>query len=709
MGLNPRLITNTSLEQILVDKDTGLPLSGGYIYFYADDNRTQPKLVYQLSGSPPNYTYTPLPNPVPISSVGTPMDAAGNNISIYYFPYNNPDPNGTQNPTDPVQLYYVVVQNSLGVAQFTRQGWPNYTAVDQPVSEQVTYDNLLSNPQFSSVSFTGGSLNISFSIAGTYSYNIAPGWVLQIQSSGAGTASVTQTPVVGSAQYPTNPPYTLDFVAGANITSMQLIQQLSNNPNIWSPANGGTNGYLATSIVVSSGTTLNINYTPSVGTSTQLLSANNASGSYEQFTSTIQLPAANNTQNGNTGYVNIVINLPTSGNSSITSVQIVGLESNVIGVPFDQEPVNRQIDHLFHYYNSQLQYKPIRSSLIGWDFPLNPAQFLGYTVAASGAGANTSAYIWDQTILFQNTNNGAAASQSASGSKALTITATNATQFALVQYLTQTFARKILNTRNCVNVSALTSVGAGVVGTVSLWYTKSASLPSISSNNSLVATLDANGHPATLNGTWFEVQRPGLANQKAQFTVGTSTTTNFNSYGFSGWDMQGVADCNAATFFAIVVGFATLPQGQTIDFNSISLIPGDIPTIPAVQHGAEVLLECQKYYWKSFLPTTVPAQNIGVNNGELNSVASVSGAGACLGPSVKFPVPMVNTPTVTLYSPGDASANIYNVTTSQAFSGTTKNNITINGFNTQGTGSAGTTYGNVLGVHATADARLGTF
>ena len=39
-----------------------------------------------------------------------------------------------------------------------------------------------------------------------------------------------------------------------------------------------------------------------------------------------------------------------------------------------QNSVNRQNDYLFHYYNPLLQYKPIESFLIGWDFPVNPAQ-----------------------------------------------------------------------------------------------------------------------------------------------------------------------------------------------------------------------------------------------------------------------------------------------------------------------------------------------
>lgn len=119
MALDSRYVTTTSLEEIFVDKDTGELLANGTITFYEDDNRAVPKLVYELTGAPPNYTYTAFPNPITLSSVGTVQDNGGTNTPIYYFPY---DANGD------VQLYYIVVKNSDGVVQFTREGFPNTTS-----------------------------------------------------------------------------------------------------------------------------------------------------------------------------------------------------------------------------------------------------------------------------------------------------------------------------------------------------------------------------------------------------------------------------------------------------------------------------------------------------------------------------------------------------------------------------------------------------
>lgn len=118
MALNSKYITAPSLQQYFVDKDTGAPLSGGFVHFYSDVNRTVRKDVFQLQGNQANYTYVPLPNPVQLSGVGTIQDNNGNDVIPYYYPFNENDENEPE-------LYYIVVTNSIGVPQLTRQAWPN--------------------------------------------------------------------------------------------------------------------------------------------------------------------------------------------------------------------------------------------------------------------------------------------------------------------------------------------------------------------------------------------------------------------------------------------------------------------------------------------------------------------------------------------------------------------------------------------------------
>jgi hypothetical protein len=138
MPLDPNYIIAPSLEQYYVDKDTGLPLANGVVTFYKDQARTVLKPIYTISGSPPNYTYVQLPNPVSLSATGTFQDANGNNIIPYYFPH---DESGN------IELYYITVYSAGNVLQFTREGWPNFIeSFSDEESSNLT--NYVPNGQF---------------------------------------------------------------------------------------------------------------------------------------------------------------------------------------------------------------------------------------------------------------------------------------------------------------------------------------------------------------------------------------------------------------------------------------------------------------------------------------------------------------------------------------------------------------------------------
>jgi len=589
MTLNARYITDISLEQYFVNKNDGTPLADGTVEFWQDDNRNVPKLVYQLSGAPPNYTYTALPDPITLSGVGTIEDNSGANVALYYYPY---DANGD------VQLYYIVVRDSNGVVQFTREAWPNLTTESNPVAVQNSpIVNQLSNPQFTDVLFDS-TLGLSIPVtSGITDVLIAPDWNLQIDATGSATITVARNAIAGSTHYPTNPPYALSITGAANVSSLKLIQRLQHNPDIWSPAPGADDGWVATNILLEGSSAVTVEYVTSQAVSQTILTATNNTGSYAEYSDVVQLDPAANADTGATGYVDIVIDLvDTNGTTIFSSVQVVGLQSEQEGIEFNQTPVNRQQDQLFHYYSQPLQAKPIESYLVGWDFPLNPAQALGSTVAAFGTGANKSNYVWDQTICFQTANS--AVSFSRPSNQALRVTGAATTQFALIQYLDLPTARQLLNNRLAVNVSALTSVALGVAGNISIWYTDNASVPDMTTNTSVVSTLGTTGKPATVAAGWTEVPRVGFS--AANFTVGVSNNTEFNDYSFYGWDLNGIAAVNTAKYVAIVVGFSSITTSDYIDFNSISLVPGDIATRPAPKTAGEVLFDCQRYYESSY-------------------------------------------------------------------------------------------------------------
>ncbi len=120
-----QVVIAPALQEYYVDKLTGAPLAGGIITYYSDINRTTLKPVWTISGSPPNYSFVQLPNPLTLSAVGTPMDASGNPIFVYYAPYLQ---DSLGNYTSTVENYYITVTNSLGTQEFTREGWPNVGA-----------------------------------------------------------------------------------------------------------------------------------------------------------------------------------------------------------------------------------------------------------------------------------------------------------------------------------------------------------------------------------------------------------------------------------------------------------------------------------------------------------------------------------------------------------------------------------------------------
>ena len=138
MSLDPKYIPLDYLETYLVNKDDGLPLSSGKIYFYSDVNRSLLKNVYTITGNAPNYSYVALPNPSTLSGVGTFQDAGQNNVVPYVYPY---DSEGNS------ENYYIEVYSSGNVLQFTREAVPNVSSESVSTSDQNLI-NYIPNGQF---------------------------------------------------------------------------------------------------------------------------------------------------------------------------------------------------------------------------------------------------------------------------------------------------------------------------------------------------------------------------------------------------------------------------------------------------------------------------------------------------------------------------------------------------------------------------------
>ena len=402
-------------------------------------------------------------------------------------------------------------------------------------------------------------------------------------------------------------------------------------------------------------------YQPSgSGTPVNIITAGTAPDeSFTEISATVAVPSTN-TDVAPTGYVDFVVVLPKNIRIQITSIQLVGATALASTPAYLPLSTQLQTSNLYWYDKPALDYKPIPSYLIGWDFPFNPAQFLSDSGSLGAIGANKSAYIWDQTIAFQTVNNSIGFSRNAD-TGSLVITPSLDTSFALVQYLGQTEARDILSQKLSVQLQASTSATI-LSGTVSLYWTDDTALPDLNSTDfkSIVATI-TDGVPATFNGTWNKVDFVGNGN--ATFTL----TPTADQFSFAGFDAIASAGKTTATFFAIVVAFDTLAASSTMTIDYCSLVGGTIPTRPAYESADQILRQCQYYYETSYEKNVIPGTASAVEGdrsfvqcasypGTMNTVQAIA-ARAALFNIVFNSVKRTNTPTVKLYNSSTGSVD----------------------------------------------------
>lgn len=464
--------------------------------------------------------------------------------------------------------------------------------------------NQITNPQFALTTFlTPFSL---VNVSNPAPIPIGPGWFLEL--SGTGSVTLEKVALNNTSANPSNAPYALRItVNGWNTDGVVLRQRFQQNGMLWA------NKFVSTAVTARiEGVPQNISailVDSNNSTLAQVLPLTVVNEAFNEFTGYGQLPATTNPNVPPAAYIDYRMTLPSNVDIYVSSFQLVVQELE-FQPSFEQDSIERQIDHTFHYYKQPLMFKPISSYLIGWDFPLNPAQMIPYpstgrSLGQQNLGNNTSYYAWDQTILFQQVNN----SLQISDNPTLTITPSSNTQFAVIQYLTGGQMTSLLLQAAQGQLSSNIRCSSTVTQklNVSLWWTSNANLPSLLSNQSLVSSLDANGHPDTVAAGWNEISR--INQQQAIAQLNPAGTLD---YGFSGWE-NGVA-WQTAKYFAIVIGTDTVIAGNNIDFKSISLVPGEIPTIPAPQTASEVLRECQEFFEKSWSPQVPIGTLTGANS-----------------------------------------------------------------------------------------------
>jgi hypothetical protein len=120
----------------------------------------------------------------------------------------------------------------------------------------------------------------------------------------------------------------------------------------------------------------------------------------------------------------------------------------------------------------------------------------------------------------------------------------------------------------------------------------------------------------------------------------------------------------------------------------------------------EEVYRCERFFQKTFALATVPAQNIGVNTGELKFVKVVAAATAGRA-QWTFRTRMWTTPaTVTFFNTSAANAQARDQNAAADCTATTAVGTTDTQVGITYTGNAATLAENLIGVHITADAEI---
>jgi hypothetical protein len=574
---------------------TGLQLDDTYYAFFLQNTLPYlPQTVYQdpLGNNP-------WPTPLQLLANGTlPTNLFFDNTLIYRIEIRQ----GNDQNAPLIYLIENYIPNGSGVTPI------------QSITEST--ENVISNSQFSIVNFTSP---LVLSSAGTY--NIAPGW--QLITTGSGSVTLSQIAIAASSNTVTNPPYALQ-ITNAGFTQVTLQQTFSGNGGLW------TREAVALSLTASANNPIMLSAQLLYSDNSQVSILNTTLGTaFQQYpAATTVLPATNPNVPPNTSTA-LQILWTGSAEVTITSIQLVG-QDTPLAIDYQQVPLERQVDYLFHYYNNFLQFKPLPSFLVGWDFRLNPAQILGYSVATINTGNQASAYCWDQTIFFQTVTSAMSFAQDPN-TLGLQATAALASSFGYVQYMEEATARKLLDGQQAIQLSGFCSSGQGTIkGTVSLWYTTQTTLPNLNSNFSPIAAIAAGGVPTVgvggNYGTWTQVTCGGLPASQP-FTL----TPTEQAISFTGFDSSQTSAATTATYVAIVVAFDTLAQSNTLTLNYVSLVQGSIATPPAPKTYGETLRECQRFYEKSYQPQVVAGT--ATTNGIIQSPVPILFTGVAFTPT----------------------------------------------------------------------------
>ena len=570
-GFNP-IWANFNLDGLIFDDTYYLyVLSNQFPYLPSDE------VFLDINGA------TQAPTPIQYLANGTlPVKLFFTAGTVFRLEFRQND--GTAPPSQSDALIYVVENYTPG--ESSSGPIPGFS---------LNSDNQISNPQFPEVSFSSPH---TFKGITNTAIEIAPSW--QIVVGGTGNLIVTRQSLTSSDEVPTNAPYGL-IIQTLGFDSAYLRQRFDENGTIWSQA--------AVSTSITARTADSIPYKIRVSLQNNAPSAQSVTidsytltTAWQEFVGAATVPESNNTTNPSTAHTELRISLPRSGSVALTSIQLVSQDTPV-DLPFEQETVARQKDHLFHYYQNSILLEPKSSLLTGANWSLNPWQFRAPAIATL---EDKTAYTADQTIIHQQTAGSQVAIGRGSESKnrpleIRAVTANN--RFAVIEYIDATTARPYWGSKLSALLKARIATTHGTSVKVKARLIYRATLPATLGANEPILAWSGSGDPSFSAG-WTAI----TPKNDPAYTL-TSTMANMPFEG-----MQLPASTSAAMTLGIVLytvdNMVQTGTADSVQMERCSLVPNEFATDSNVLTFDDNFSRCQFYYEKSYPVTSIP----GVDN-----------------------------------------------------------------------------------------------
>lgn len=562
---------------------TGLPCDDTcWAYFLANEIPYVPQTVYNTS------TGTPRSNPVQLSAAGTLSDIFMDPDLVYRIEIRKNDGNLTS-PSQSDELVWLI-ENYV----------PNGSGGNTPSTVNIAGDNQVTNPQFALVNFESP---VTLTNPGS-EVEIAPGWVIEFN--GSGTAVLNRITLNDSPVTPSNAPYALQLTL-SGFTSAILRQRFTETGVLWSDRfisstfTGLVSG--AQEIIQP---ILKDNEGNLVATFDQAIL--NSSG-YNEFPSVIKAPLSSDTTNPPAAYIDYLIDLPIGNTTTLTSFQL-SETSEGVSLTFEQESIERQIDHTFHHYRDSILFQPKDTLLVGWDFPKNPWQFSDTALTAI---SDKASYITDQTILVTEEADTVSVGAPTDGEGFLHIasrTSTTQGRVALIQYMDPSQVVSVLG--NGAYKTLLSSVVEAQIDNQSGNADVKIKMKLIHRTD-LPATID-DSHPISGWDSDGPIFASGWTALEPVTDPAYPLTSRLLDYSFNGFEMPAIATATA-TVGVVLYTEGTLDDSpvDTIKIKQISLMPNEFALSVNPITFDETLRQCQFFYEKSYnynvLPGTVDEKN----------------------------------------------------------------------------------------------------